>query len=153
ELDLAAAREQFGMPYVIFRPHNVYGAHQNLGDPYRNVLGIFMSQAMEGRPLTIFGDGEQVRAFTHVDDVAPHIARSVHVQEPYNRAITIGADEPYSVNQLARLTLETFGVNLPIHHLPARNEVYHVYASHEKARRLLNVAPTVSLEDGVRRMA
>jgi UDP-glucose 4-epimerase len=153
ELDLAAARDQFGLPFIIFRPHNVYGAHQNLGDPYRNVLGIFMSQVMEGRPLTIFGDGEQVRAFTHVDDVAPHIARSVQIPEAYNQTINIGADEPYSVNQLARLTLEAFGSNLPIQHLPGRNEVYHVYASHERARKLLNIVPTVPLEEGVRRMA
>src|SRR5437870_11883514 len=46
ELDLAAAHRMFGLRYVIFRPHNVYGEYQNLGDPYRNVLGIFMNQIM-----------------------------------------------------------------------------------------------------------
>jgi len=153
ELDLAAAFELFGLPYIIFRPHNVYGEHQNLGDPYRNVLGIFMNQIMEGRVLTIFGDGGQTRAFTHVDDVAPHIARSVHVPEAYNQVMNIGADQAYSVNRLAQLALEAFHANLPIHHLPARNEVYEVYADHEKARRLLQLAPSVSLEEGVSRMA
>src|ERR1051326_177009 len=73
ELDLAAAHEMFGLRYVIFRPHNVYGKHQNFADPYRNVLGIFMSQILRGEPLTIFGDGEQTRAFSHIDDVAPYI--------------------------------------------------------------------------------
>jgi UDP-glucose 4-epimerase len=45
--------------YIIFRPHNVYGEYQNIGDKYRNVVGIFMNQILQGKPMTIFGDGEQ----------------------------------------------------------------------------------------------
>ena len=74
ELDLRAAHEMFGMDYTVFRPHNVYGEHQNIGDRYRNVIGIFMNQIMQGLPMTMFGDGSQTRAFTHIDDVAPIIA-------------------------------------------------------------------------------
>ena len=59
----------------IFRPHNVYGPRQNIGDRYRNVVGIFMNQILQGRPMTIFGDGTQTRAFSYIDDVAPVIAR------------------------------------------------------------------------------
>ncbi len=77
ELDLRAARHQFGLDYVIFRPHNVYGAHQNIGDKYRNVIGILMNQILHGKPLTIFGDGTQTRAFSYIDDAAPVIARSI----------------------------------------------------------------------------
>lgn len=153
ELDLAAAHEMFGLPYVVFRPHNVYGDHQNLGDPYRNVLGIFMNQLMQGAPLTVFGDGEQTRAFSHIDDVAPHISRSVNVPEAFNQVINIGADQPYSVNRLALTVMREFGRDVPIRHLPMRNEVLEAYASHEKARRLLGAEPGVGLEDGVHRMA
>ena len=153
ELDLAAAHEMFGLPYIVFRPHNVYGEHQNLGDPYRNVLGIFMNQLMQGSPLTVFGDGEQTRAFSHIDDVAPHIARSVHVLEAYNQVINIGADQPYSVNRLAEVIMREFGQTVPVRHLPARKEVVEAYASHEKARRLLGAGAKVSLDEGVRRMA
>ena len=64
EQDLRACHAQFGLPYVIFRPHNVYGERQNIGDRYRNVIGIFMNQIMRGEPMTIFGDGRQTRAFT-----------------------------------------------------------------------------------------
>jgi UDP-glucose 4-epimerase len=153
ELDLSAAFRMFGLPYIVFRPHNVYGEHQNLGDPYRNVLGIFMNQIMSGRPLTIFGDGEQMRAFSHVEDVAPHIARSVEVEQAYNQVFNIGADHPYSVNHLARVTMAAFGLEVPVEHLPPRQEVYQAYADHEKAARLLNAVPGISLEEGVRRMA
>ena len=76
ELDLKSAHEMFGLNYMIFRPHNVYGERQNIGDPYRNVVGIFMNQIMQGKELTIFGDGMQTRAFSHIDDVAPIIAQS-----------------------------------------------------------------------------
>ncbi len=153
ELDLTAAREMFGLRYVIFRPHNVYGEHQNLGDPYRNVLGIFMNQLMKGSSLTVFGDGEQTRAFTHIDDVAPHIARSVHVPEAYDQVINIGADEPRTVNSIARAIMREFRCEAAIQHLPARNEAYQAYARHDKARRLLGVEPRISLEEGITRMA
>ena len=53
-----------GSTTSIFRPHNVYGEHQNIGDRYRNVIGIFMNQIMQGEPMTIFGDGSQTRAFS-----------------------------------------------------------------------------------------
>ena len=153
ELDLAAAHEMFGLRYVIFRPHNVYGKHQNFADPYRNVLGIFMSQILRGEPLTIFGDGEQTRAFSHIDDVAPYIARSVANPDAWNQLFNIGADQPYSVNALARVVAEAMGAELRIRYLPARNEVVHAYASHDKAGRILGAAPKVTLEEGVNRMA
>src|SRR5215216_2846562 len=102
EQDLRAAHNMFGLDHVIFRPHNVYGEFQNIGDRYRNVVGIFMNQLMQGEPLTVFGDGEQTRAFSHVDDVAPHIAAAVEVPDAYNEVFNVGADEQYTVNRLAR---------------------------------------------------
>jgi UDP-glucose 4-epimerase len=153
ELDLAAAFRMFGLPYIIFRPHNVYGEHQNLGDPYRNVLGIFMNQILSDRPLPIFGDGEQMRAFSHIDDVAPHIARSVHVKAAYNQVFNIGAEQPYTVNHLAQVVIAALEADARIDYLPAREEVYHVYPSLDKAARLLEARPRVGLEEGVQRMA
>ena len=94
ELDLRAALHQFGLNHIIFRPHNVYGEHQNIGDKYRNVIGIFMNQILLGKPLTIFGDGEQTRAFSYIDDVAPTIARSVLVPEAYGEVFNVAAISP-----------------------------------------------------------
>src|SRR5262249_11839402 len=68
EDDLILASREFGLSYTIFRPHNVYGERQNLNDPFRNVIGIFMRQCLQGLPMTVFGDGEQLRAFSYVDD-------------------------------------------------------------------------------------
>ena len=102
EMDLAAAKRMFGLDSVVFRPHNVYGERQNTADRYRNVLGIFMNQILGGQPCSVFGDGEQTRAFTYISDVAPVIARAPEVPAALNQAFNIGADRPYTVNGLAK---------------------------------------------------
>ncbi len=153
ERDLHAAHQMFGLDYIVFRPHNVYGKNQNIGDRYRNVVGIFMNQVMKGEPMTIFGDGSQTRAFSHIDDVAPIIARSVNVPEAYNQVFNVGADQPHTVKHLAHEVARAFGVDPDLQYLPARNEVKHAYAAHERARSLLGQQTTVALEEGVSRMA
>jgi UDP-glucose 4-epimerase len=153
EQELRASHRMFGLPFVIFRPHNVYGEHQNIGDRYRNVVGIFMNQIMRGEALTVFGDGEQTRAFTYIEDVAPIIAASPRVPAAHNQVFNIGADEPHSVNQLARLVGDAMGVRPEVRHLPARNEVVHAFSDHSKLEACFGRRPPVDLADGVSRMA
>lgn len=153
ELDLKAAHEMFGLNYVVFRPHNVYGENQNIGDKYRNVIGIFMNQIMQGQQLTIFGDGEQTRAFSYIDDVAIPIAHSVNTPASYNQVFNIGADKPYTVNELAKVVGACFGVEPSINYLAARNEVMHAYSDHTKAHQVFGEGSGVSLSEGIRRMA
>ncbi|MDA8771991.1 NAD-dependent epimerase/dehydratase family protein [Flavobacteriales bacterium] len=153
ELDLKSAHEMFGLNYMIFRPHNVYGERQNIGDPYRNVVGIFMNQIMQGKDLTIFGDGMQTRAFSHIDDVAPIIAASVEKEEAYNEIFNIGADKPYTVKELATIVCEEFDVPEALKFLEARNEVEHAYSSHEKVHSMFgSMIQNIELRDGIRRM-
>jgi UDP-glucose 4-epimerase len=154
ELDLKEAHEMFGLNYIVFRPHNVYGENQNLGDRYRNVIGIFMNQIMQGQSMTIFGDGRQTRAFSYIDDVAPVIAASSARPKSYNQVFNVGADKPYSVNELATVVARAMGAKSQIKHLDARNEVVHAYSAHEKVRKHFgDLIKNVSLEEGVRRMA
>ena len=144
----------FGLNYVIFRPHNVYGEFQNIGDRYRNVIGIFMNQILQGQPMTIFGDGKQTRAFSYIDDVAPVIAASIAREKSYNQIFNVGADKPYSVNELATVVAKTMGATAQIKHLEARNEVVHAYSAHEKVQKHFgDLIKNVSLEDGVAKMA
>jgi UDP-glucose 4-epimerase len=153
EMELQVTHHLFGLEYVIFRPHNVYGERQNIGDRYRNVIGIFMNQIMQGKPLTIYGDGTQTRAFSYIADVAPIIARSPGVAEARNQVFNVGADTPYTVNQLARTVAEALGVKPEIVHLPPRKEVQHAYSAHTKCQRVFGKKTPVTLEEGVRRMA
>lgn len=153
EQELKASHEMFGLNYVIFRPHNVYGEFQNIGDRYRNVIGIFMNQIMQEEPLTIFGDGSQTRAFSYISEISGTIARAAVTPEAFGEVFNVGADTPYSVNELAQVVGDCFGVKPSINYLPARNEVLHAYSSHEKVRRFFPVPTPVSLAEGIERMA
>lgn len=153
EMELRASHEMFGLDYVIFRPHNVYGEYQNIGDTYRNVIGIFMNQILQGKPMTIFGDGMQTRAFTYISDVAPIIARCVELPGAYNQVFNVGADQPYTVNTVAEVVARAMGVEPVINHLDPRNEVQHAFSSHKKVRGIFGATEIVPLEDGVNRMA
>lgn len=153
ELDLKTAHEMFGLNYTIFRPHNVYGEYQNIGDKYRNVIGIFMNQLMQGKSLSVFGDGLQTRAFSYIDDVAPYIANCVNRKATENEIFNIGADQDYTILQLAETIQNAMGINQPIMHLGPRNEVVHAHADHQKAKTIFGIDKFTSLETGIQKMA
>ncbi|HWZ23568.1 MAG TPA: NAD-dependent epimerase/dehydratase family protein [Cytophagaceae bacterium] len=154
EMDLKVTHEMFGLNYIIFRPHNVYGEYQNIGDRYRNVVGIFMNQLLKGESLSVFGDGNQTRAFSYIKDVAPFIAKSVNVKEAYNEVFNIGADKDYTVNELATSVMKAMGISGELRHLPARNEVMHAYSDHSKMRKFFGLSQSnITLEEGLKLMA
>lgn len=153
ERELKVTHEMFGLDYVIFRPHNVYGERQNIGDRYRNVVGIFMNQLMRAEPMTIFGDGEQQRAFTHISDVAPIIASSVDVPLARNRVFNVGADVPHTVNNLARIVADAMGAKCDVVHLDPRNEVKIAFSDHSLAESVFGKRKKVPLENGIEMMA
>jgi UDP-glucose 4-epimerase len=153
ELDLAAAQRMFGMGYTVFRPHNVYGERQNISDRYRNVIGIFMNNVMQGQPMPVFGDGLQTRAFSHIADVAPIIARSPFVEGTRNEVFNVGADQPYTIVELANTIASAFDVEPEIVHLDPRDEVVHAFSDHSKVRTVFGSDEPISLEEGIARMA
>lgn len=153
ELDLKASHEMFGLDYVIFRPHNVYGERQNTGDKYRNVIGIFMNQTLAGDPFTIFGNGEQKRAFSYIGDLSPILAESATHDGARNEIFNVGADAVYTVNTLATEVMKAMGGNALIRHLPARNEVVDAWSDHSKVQRVFGKQPETPLSEGLRRMA
>ena len=153
ELELRACRAMFGLDFVVFRPHNVFGPRQNIADPYRNVIGIFMNQILQRQPMQIFGDGTQTRAFSYIADVAPLMADAIAVPEARNEVFNIGADRPCSLNELACAVAAAMGVAPDVVHLPRRLEVQHAYAAHDKLRRVFGVRPETSLDEGLARMA
>src|SRR6185312_15814709 len=132
EQELRVSRQVFGLRSIVFRPHNVYGERQNIGDPYRNVVGIFMNQILQGQPCTVFGDGMQTRAFTHISDIAPVIANSVYQEKAFGQVFNIGADTPYSVTELVQMVQEVMGAETGVQQLAAREEVQHAFSDHSK---------------------
>jgi UDP-glucose 4-epimerase len=153
EQELHASRAMFGLDYIVFRPHNVYGPKQNIGDRYRNVVGIFMNQILQGKPMTIFGDGTQTRAFSYIDDVVPVMAEAIEMTSAWNQVFNIGADQAYELNDLARRVAAVMNVEPSIVHLPPRHEALHAQATHEKVRQVFGQRQQTTLEDGLRTMA
>jgi UDP-glucose 4-epimerase len=156
EYHIKAFRDYFGgIDYTIFRPHNVFGPHQNIADPYRNVVGIFMARAMKQQPMPVFGDGSQTRSFSYINVVAESIASAPFVAEAKNEVFNIGGDEPMSVKVLAEKISAIFGVEARIEWMPTRKEVAHAHCRHDKAKRVFAkfYDQAVDIEQGLRLMA
>ncbi len=142
-----------GFDYTIIRPHNVYGPKQILSDPYRNVVGIFVNRIMQGKAPIIYGDGEQTRAFSYIDDVTPYIAKAGFLSETNGEIINVGPLEEFTINKLAETVLSAFGSELkPIYYPDRPREVKHAFCANEKAKRLLGYKTTITLEEGVKQM-
>jgi UDP-glucose 4-epimerase len=153
ELDLRAAHEMFGLNHTIFRPHNVYGEYQNIGDRYRNVVGIFMNRIMQDQPLPVFGSGDQKRAFTYVGDISDIIASAPFVEAAANEVFNVGADRPWTVNDLTFEVGRAFDVEPKVDYQETRREVEFAWADHTKCRQVFGNRPETSLADGIRRTA
>ncbi|MCY4404697.1 MAG: NAD-dependent epimerase/dehydratase family protein [Candidatus Poribacteria bacterium] len=152
EQELIVTKRLFDLDYTIFRPHNVYGELQNISDRYRNVIGIFMNKIMQGESLVIFGDGEQTRAFTHIADVAPHIAQSVNISEASCEIFNLGTEKHVSVNKLADMVMTAMEREVSVEHFRARDEVKHAYCSHDKFQRVFGTTSKIGLAEGLHRM-
>jgi UDP-glucose 4-epimerase len=108
---------------------------------------------MRGEPMTIFGDGNQTRAFSYIGDVAPLIADAIEVPAAFNQTFNVGADESTTVNELARLVASAMGKEPRIRHLEARKEVLHAVADHAKVSDVFDYRATWTLERGLKQMA
>jgi UDP-glucose 4-epimerase len=152
EADIRALGVIQGTEWIIVRPHNCYGPGQNLADPYRNVVGIFMRQALTGSPLGIFGDGQQTRAFSYIEDVAGAIVRMALGPE-HGYIVNVGGEEPITIEELAHKVLAATGADVPIRHLPTRYEVTHAYCRHDVLRRVLGSWEPTPMSEGLPAMA
>jgi len=152
EMDIQIAGQQHGLDWCIIRPHNVYGEKQNIWDKYRNVLGIWMYQALNNKPLTIYGDGEQTRAFSYVGDCVEYFWKCAIDPVASKQIFNIGGLKEYKIKDSANILANIIG-NVEIQHLPARHEVKHAWVSHDKAKFILGFDDSkTSLETGLIKM-
>lgn len=152
EQDLKIAYEQHGLKYTIVRPHNFYGINQNIWDKYRNVLGIWMYQIINNQRPTIFGDGEQVRAFSYVDDSIIPFWNASQRDECIGEIINLGGIKEYSINQACDILIKVTNTDLKPIHLEKRHEVKHAWATWDKSVKLLDFKHEIGLESGLTKM-
>jgi len=148
EMDIQIAGEQHGLDWTIIRPHNVYGRNQNIWDKYRNVLGIWMYQHMNGEPMTIFGDGEQTRAFSCIDDIVEPLWNAAIRPEASKEIINLGGIEEWTINSANDALIEVIGSG-EIVHKEARHEVKHSIPTWQKSVDILGFKHKTTLKDGL----
>jgi UDP-glucose 4-epimerase len=140
-----------GFEYVVTRPHNVYGPRQNMTDPYRNVVTIFMNAILKGEQYFIYGDGKQKRCFSYVEDVVDAIYKC-GIEPVANKTFNIGSDKDWSLLELSETIQKVAGVKNHSKHLPERpQEVKNAISDHALARKYLKYKDSVSLEEGLRK--
>lgn len=151
ELLVANVSDTHDMEYVVAVPHNIIGPRQKYDDPYRNVASIMINRMLQGKQPIIYGDGEQKRCFSFVQDCVDPLVKMGIGEGLSGETINIGPDEEtVSINQLARVLAELMNFDLdPIHVQGRPREVQHATCSADKARALLGYSTKVTLREGL----
>jgi len=151
EMDIQIAGEQHGLDWCIIRPHNVYGIRQNIWDKYRNVLGIWMYQHLNGESMTIFGDGEQTRAFSFIDDSLEPLWNAAVRPEASKEIINLGGIKEISIKDASKILQEVVGGG-EIIHLEGRHEVKHSIPTFQRSIDILDFKHQTDLNEGLTKM-
>lgn len=151
EMDIKVAGEQHGLDWCIIRPHNIYGVKQNIWDKYRNVLGIWMYQILHNEPILIYGDGEQSRAFTCINDNLEPIWNAATRKEASMEIINLGGIVPYTINEAAKILIDITNYN-KIEHKEPRHEVKYAVPTYQKSIDILGFKHITDLKDGLQDM-
>jgi UDP-glucose 4-epimerase len=151
EMDIRIAGEQHGLDWCILRPHNVYGAGQVVDQTYRNVLALWMRACLDGKPMIVYGDGLQQRAFSHVSDCLFPLWEAGTATEASREIINLGGGKPVTILDAAKTVLEVVGAG-ELEFAPPRHEVYEAYCTTDVSRDLLGFVDLTSLEDGVKEL-
>jgi len=151
EMDIKVAGDQHGLDWCIIRPHNVYGIKQNIWDKYRNVLGIWMYQYMDGNPMTIFGDGEQKRAFSYIDDSLEPLWKSSQQENCSKQIINLGGTKYYTINEANRILRDVLNDGNVVYK-EQRHEVKNAHPNYQKSIDVLQYEDKTSLHDGLTQM-
>jgi len=154
EMDIKQAHKQFGLEYNMVRPHNIIGLYQNIWDRYRNVIGIWINSALNGKGLTIYGDGKQTRAFTDVSFIMQPLEylgwKNINA-ETFN----IGSDKEYQVLEVANVVKEiakNFGYVTDVEFVEGRHEVKYAFCDHTKAKEMIGLDDKTNIEKVVYEM-
>lgn len=151
EMDIRVAGDQHKLDWCIIRPHNIYGENQNIWDKYRNVLGIWMYKILHNEPILIYGDGEQTRAFTYIEDNLEPLWNAAVLLEASKQIINLGGIMPYTINKAASILSEITNYD-KIEHKEARHEVKWAVPTYQKSINILGFENKTNLTEGLTKM-
>lgn len=151
EQDIQVAGTQHNLDWCIIRPHNVYGVNQNIWDKYRNVLGIWMYQHLQGKPMTIFGTGEQKRAFSCIDDCLEPLWLAAIESRASKQIINLGSSIFYTINEANKILCDIIKNN-NVQYNEERHEVRNAYPTWQKSVDILKYQDKTDLKAGLTHM-
>ena len=136
----------FNMPNISFRFFNVYGPRLNLSGQYSAVMGNFLSQKKNNKPLTVVGDGKQTRDFIHVDDLAKAFLKTIK-SKSVNKIYNLGSGKKTSINTIAKIFggKKKFIAKRP-------GEPKSSLADISKIKKDINWKPSINIEDGIKKL-
>ena len=139
--------------WVIVVPHNIIGPRQKYDDPFRNVVSIMINRILQNKSPIIYGDGEQKRCFSYIDDCIYCLLALIDNKNVAGEIINIGPDEEFvTINKVAEICSNVTGSNLkPEYHPDRPKEVKIATCSADKARKLLNYKTTTDLHTGIKK--
>ena len=144
----------YGLETVCLRYFNVFGPNQDAASQYAAVIPRFISAILNGGPITIYGDGEQTRDFSFVENVVAANILAATGEGGIGETFNIACGERVSVNQLAKHLMDVLGRRVPVvHEEPRPGEVKHSLADITKAAERLGFSPSVDVWEGLRRSA
>jgi UDP-glucose 4-epimerase len=150
-MDIRVAGEQHNLDWCIIRPHNIYGEKQNIWDKYRNVLGIWMHQILHNEPMLIYGDGEQTRAFTYIEDNLEPLWNAAILPQASKEIINLGGINGYTINNAATILSNITNYD-KIEHKEARHEVKWAVPTYQKSIDVLGFKDITNLKSGLTKM-
>lgn len=147
--------ETHGMKYAILVPHNIIGPRQKYDDPFRNVASIMINRMLQGKQPIIYGDGQQMRCFSFMQDVINPLLKACDTDIVDGQVTNIGPDEEFvTIEQLAQKIAKILDFDLDPIYMPGRpQEVKHANCSADKARELLGYKTSTTLEEGLTELA
>jgi UDP-glucose 4-epimerase len=147
-----AFHDVFGLETVAIRFFNVFGPGQDPLSQYAAVIPRFITSLLDGRPPTIFGDGEQSRDFTYVDNVLDGVMRALNTSGNGGQVFNIATGNAVTLNGLFRQLAEIIGSDVEPVYEPSRpGEVRHSQADVSRAREALGFEPAITIEEGLAR--
>ncbi|SEN65615.1 dTDP-glucose 4,6-dehydratase [Paenibacillus sp. OV219] len=138
----------YGLPAVVIRPFNTYGPFQKTGGE-GGVVAIFIKNKLAGRPLAIYGEGTQTRDLLYVSDCARFVVQSGYTDRVDGEIVNAGLGRDITINDLAKTIVGDESRIVHVEHIHPQSEIQKLLCNSDKANRLLDWTPTVSLEEGI----
>jgi UDP-glucose 4-epimerase len=144
----------YGIPAASLRLTNTYGPHLLMKHGRQGFITVFIRLAIEGRPISVYGDGSQLRDFTYVTDAVDAFLRTALTPDAYGRALNVGGIGPVSLLDVAELCQELGGRGAAVERIPwpperERIDIGSIYVDHSQLTDLTGWTPSVGLREGL----